>query len=464
MISSSVARLSQLSLRRAVSRYHVYATQITVHGIRSYAVKVSRNPDFGTITSPILQQFASVLSTPQASLISTIPSERKEWNTVEESELDSYNKDWMGKYIGRSKCVIRPKTTNEVAQIMRICYEHRLAVVPQGGNTGLVGGSVPVFDEVVLNLSSLNQIRSFDATSGTLVCDAGCILETLDDFVAKEGYMMPLDLGAKGSCHIGGNVASNAGGLRFLRYGSLHGTVLGLEVVLPNGDILPGLQTLRKDNTGLDLKQLFIGSEGSLGIITGVAIATPKRPTSVNVAMFAVESFEAVKTTYQRVRQHCAEILSAFEFIDQQSFDLVLKNTSRKPRDPFEERYPMYVLIETSGSNQEHDESKLQGLLEDLMESSIISNGVVAQDETQIKALWSLRESVPESLGHYGKVYKYDVSLPMDKMYDLVHILQDQVIGSGMMPSANDPGRVKAVCGYGHFGDGTLSVCALISR
>lgn len=246
---------------------------------RMYAAVPARHAGFAPVTPALLQQFASVLSAPHTSLLSTLPSETKTWNTVEPSELDAFNNDWMGKYKGRSVCVVRPKSTEEVSQILRICYESNVAVVPQGGNTGLVGGSVPVHDEVIVNLSSMNKIRSFDAVSGTLVCDAGAILETLDNEVAQHGYMMPLDLGAKGSCHIGGNVATNAGGLRYLRYGSLHGSVLGLEVVLPDGRILPGLRTLRKDNTGLDLKQLFIGSEGSLGIITGVAIATPRRPS-----------------------------------------------------------------------------------------------------------------------------------------------------------------------------------------
>lgn len=272
-------------MRRTFSTWAALATRwafkpaVPVAGYaRMYSEAPARYPAFGSVTPALLQQFASVLSAPQSSLLSTIPSETKAWNTVEPSELDGYNNDWMGKYKGNSVCVVRPKSTEEVSRIMRICSENNIAVVPQGGNTGLVGGGVPVHDEVVVNLSNMNKIRSFDAVSGTLVCDAGAVLEALDNEVAQHGYMMPLDLGAKGSCQIGGNVATNAGGLRFLRYGSLHGTVLGLEVVLPDGRILPGLRTLRKDNTGLDLKQLFIGSEGSLGIITGVAIATPRRP------------------------------------------------------------------------------------------------------------------------------------------------------------------------------------------
>lgn len=426
----------------------------TRYSARYYSVAPARDSKYARITPAILEQFASVLSSPKTSLLSTLSADNGMWNTLETSELETYNKDWMGKYAGQSVCVVRPKTTEEVSRIMQLCNSNNIAVVPQGGNTGLVGGSVPVHDEVVLNLGSMNQVRSFDPVSGTLVCDTGCILEVLDSFVAEQGYMMPLDLGAKGSCHIGGNVATNAGGLRFLRYGSLHGSVLGLEVVLPDGSILPLLQTLRKDNTGIDLKQLFIGSEGSLGIITGVSIATPRRPSATNVAVFGVESYEAVQRTFMMVRKHCAEILSALEFVDQESFNIVQRNPSA-PRDPFAERHPMYVLIETSGSNKQHDEEKLQGLLEELMESGTVSDGVLAQDETQIKSLWSLRESVPESLGHHGKVYKYDISIPIDKMYDLVLALRARFAEHGMLSTSEHVAPVKAVCGYGHIGDGT---------
>ena len=432
-----------------------YALRRAYGAPRMYSVAPPRKTDFARITPEILEQFAGVLSTPKSSLLSTLQADHAKWNTLEESELDVYNKDWMGKYTGHSKCVVRPKSTEEVSRILQLCNTHNIAVVPQGGNTGLVGGSVPVHDEVVLNLGSMNQVRSFDPVSGTLVCDAGCILEVLDEYVAEQGHMMPLDLGAKGSCQIGGNVATNAGGLRFLRYGSLHGSVLGLEVVLPNGEILPLLQTLRKDNTGIDLKQLFIGSEGSLGIITGVSIATPRRPQATNVAVFGVESYEAVQSTFRMVRERCGEILSALEFIDLESFEIVQKNPSA-PRDPFSERHPMYVLIETSGSNKQHDDEKLQTLIEALIESGTVSDGVLAQDETQIKSLWALRESVPESLGHYGKVYKYDVSIPIEKIYELVLALRARIAERGMLSTADKPAPVKAVTGYGHIGDGAL--------
>ena len=222
---------------------------------------------------------------------------------------------------------------------------------------------------------------------------------------------MPLDLGAKGSCHIGGNIATNAGGLRLVRYGSLHGTVLGLEVVLPDesGTVLrSGMGGLRKDNTGYDLKQLFIGAEGTLGLITGVSIMTAKRSKAKNVAVLKVKSFSRVQDVFIKTREKLGEILSAFEFFDQESYDLVLSHTGQKPMlETAEDDDPsFYVLIETSGSNKEHDDEKLSSLVEDLYETEFIEDGVLAQDETQLNKLWNLRESIPEAAGKAGKVYK----------------------------------------------------------
>jgi FAD/FMN-containing dehydrogenase len=192
-----------------------------------------------------------------------------------------------------------------------------LAVVPQGGNTGLVGGSVPVFDEIIISTQLMNKIISFNENTGVLVAQSGCVLENLDNHLGEcgDGYMMPLDLGAKGSCHLGGNVATNAGGLRLLRYGSLHGSVLGLEAVLPDGRILNNLSTLRKDNTGYDIKQLFIGSEGTLGIVTAVSILTTKRPRAVNVMVLGLNSYSDVLKVYKEAKRDLAEILSAFEVL-----------------------------------------------------------------------------------------------------------------------------------------------------
>ncbi|XP_010086273.1 PREDICTED: D-2-hydroxyglutarate dehydrogenase, mitochondrial-like, partial [Pterocles gutturalis] len=238
-------------------------------------------------------------------------------------ELKPFNVDWLKSVRGCSKLMLKPQTAAEVSQVLRYCYERNLAVNPQGGNTGLVGGSVPVFDEIILSTALMNRIISFDKVSGILVCQAGCILEDLNEYLEEQGFIMPLDLGAKGSCHIGGNVATNAGGLRLLRYGSLRGTVLGLEVVLADGSALDCLASLRKDNTGYDLKQLFIGSEGTLGVITAVSILCPQKPKAVNLAFLGCQSFSKVLETFTACRAMLGEILSAYEFMDEKCMELV---------------------------------------------------------------------------------------------------------------------------------------------
>lgn len=259
----------------------------------------------------------------------------------------------MRKFRGHTKLVLKPSTTEEVSKILKYCNDNLLAVVPQGGNTGLVGGSVPVFDEIVINLQKMNEIRSFDEVSGILVADAGVILENADNYLAERNHIFPLDLGAKGSCFIGGNVATNAGGLRLLRYGSFHGNVLGLEAVLPDGTIVDDLSTLRKNNTGYDLKQLFIGGEGTIGIITKVSIICPRRSPAVNVAYFGLESYEKVQQAFIEAKGHLSEILSAFELMDGRTQKLVNRVTGKKM--PLEGEHPFYCLIETSGSNTDHD-------------------------------------------------------------------------------------------------------------
>lgn len=374
-------------------------------------------------------------------------------STDASDDLEPFNSDWMRKYRGHTKLVLKPGTTEEVSRILKYCNDNLLAVVPQGGNSGLVGGSVPVFDEIVINTTRMNNIRSFDEVSGTLVVDAGCILEVVDHFLAEKNYIFPLDLGAKGSCHIGGNVATNAGGLRLLRYGSLHGNVLGIEAVLPDGTILDDLSKLRKNNTGYDIKQLFIGGEGTIGIITGVSILCPQRSKAVNVAFFGLESFEKVQKAFREAKGHLSEILSAFELMDRQSQDLVHTVTNKKR--PLEGEHPFYCLIETSGSNPEHDSEKLERFLEHVMGEEIVSDGVLAQDETQIQSLWSWREGIPESLGHWGGVYKYDLSIPLAELYSLVEETRERLSKAGLI-GKDDSYPVVDVVGYGHMGDSNL--------
>ncbi|XP_078266731.1 D-2-hydroxyglutarate dehydrogenase, mitochondrial [Rhinoraja longicauda] len=356
--------------------------------------------------------------------------------------LEASNVDWMRTLRGHSQTLLRPQTTEEISQILRYCYNRNLAVNPQGGNTGLVGGSVPVFDEIIISTAQMNNIISFNKNTGALVCQAGCILENLNNYLAEQDYIMPLDLGSKGSCHIGGNVATNAGGLRLLRYGSLRGTVLGLEVVLADGTVLNCLTSLRKDNTGYDLKQLFIGSEGTLGIITAVSILCPRKPASVNVVLLGCDGFDKLLGIFKESKGMLGEILSAFEFMDYGCREIVSEHL--KLTNPLREA-PFYVLIETSGSNSDHDQEKLSCFLEMMMSSGLVTDGTIATEENKIKALWALRECITEALAHDGYTYKYDISLPLEKIYDIVIDMRRR-LGK----------RAKRVVGYGHLGDGNL--------
>ncbi|TXG59732.1 hypothetical protein EZV62_014305 [Acer yangbiense] len=396
----------------------------------SAATVIERNTSFSTLNSDDVSYFKELLG---------------EKSVVEDEDvLLTANTDWMRKYKGSSKLLLQPKTTHEVSQILKYCNSRCLPVVPQGGNTGLVGGSVPVFDEVIINMGSMNNIISLDKVSGILVCEAGCILENLISFLDNHGFIMPLDLGAKGSCQIGGNVSTNAGGLRLVRYGSLHGTVLGLEAVLANGDVIDMLGTLRKDNTGYDLKHLFIGSEGSLGIVTKVSILTPPKLSSVNLAFLACEDYFSCQKLLVEAKRRLGDILSAFEFLDNQSMDLVL-NHLEGARNPLpSSMHNFYVLIETTGSDESYDKEKLEAFLLSSMEGGLISDGVLAQDINQASSFWRIREGVPEALMKAGAVYKYDLSIPVEKMYDLVDEMRIRM------------GQTAKVIAYGHLGDSNL--------
>uniref|UniRef100_A0A0D9WWC1 Probable D-2-hydroxyglutarate dehydrogenase, mitochondrial n=1 Tax=Leersia perrieri TaxID=77586 RepID=A0A0D9WWC1_9ORYZ len=291
----------------------------------SSAAHIQRNPTYSVLNSDDVSYFKSILG--ESGVVQ------------DEDRVAVANVDWMGKYKGASQLLLLPKSSNEVSKILSYCNSRRLAVVPQGGNTGLVGGSVPVYDEV----------------NGILTCEAGCVLENLSSFVENKGFIMPLDLGAKGSCHIGGNISTNAGGLRFIRYGSLHGNVLGLEVVLADGTVLDMLTTLRKDNTGYDLKHLFIGSEGSLGVVTKIAILTPAKLPSTNVAFLSCNDYISCQKLLLAARRSLGEILSAFEFMDRHCINLAMKYLEGVHNPLPVSPYNFYVLIETTGSDESYD-------------------------------------------------------------------------------------------------------------
>ncbi|XP_010932808.1 probable D-2-hydroxyglutarate dehydrogenase, mitochondrial isoform X2 [Elaeis guineensis] len=396
----------------------------------SAAINIQRSPSFSKLNSDDIGYFKSMLG---------------DKNVVQdEDRLSAANVDWMRKYKGSSQLLLLPRNTEEVSKILHHCNSRHLAIVPQGGNTGLVGGSVPVYDEVIISLASMDQIISLDKVNGILICEAGCILENLNSFLANEGFIMPLDLGAKGSCQIGGNVSTNAGGLHFIRYGSLHGNILGLEVVLADGTVLDMLGTLRKDNTGYDLKHLFIGSEGSLGIVTKVSILTPPKLLSTNLALLACKDFLSCQKLLLEAKRELGEAISAFEFMDSDAMDMVLAHMDGA-RNPFpSSSYNFYVLIETTGSDESYDKAKLEAFLLRSMEGGLISDGAIAQDINQASSFWQIREGMSEATVKAGAVYKYDLSLPVEKLYDIVEEMRPRL------------GEKAKVVGYGHLGDGNL--------
>ncbi|KAH9064059.1 FAD-binding domain-containing protein [Lactarius vividus] len=394
-------------------------SRATARHLARYAKRwkhTSARPALNSVTPDDIAHFAQFL--PRNAILSTLSPV-----SVAPAEIEQYNSDWMGKYRGKSTTVLRPHTTEQVSKILKWCHERRIGVVPQGGNTGLVGGSVPIEDELILSLGNMSKVRSFDPVSG--------------------------------SCQIGGNVSTNAGGLRLLRYGSLHGSVLGLEVVLPDGTILDNLSTLRKDNTGYDLKQLFIGAEGTLGVVTGVSILTSAAPRAVNNVILALPRFENVLPLFKSTRRHLSEILSAFEFIDRTAYELAVKHGQGKGLTKEEsEGADCFVLLETSGGSKEHDEEKLNALLETLLESDppLINTGVLSQSPTQFASLWRLREGVTEAVSKEGKAYKYDISIPLAAFKDVVDATKEQLRKKGLLHE----NAVKHVLGYGHVGDGNL--------
>ncbi|OBZ79472.1 D-lactate dehydrogenase [cytochrome] 2, mitochondrial [Grifola frondosa] len=413
-------------------------------------------PQLNSVTKEDLAHFSKIL--PPSAILSTLSA-----TPTPASELEPFNNDWMNKYHGKSTTVLKPRNVKQVSEIVKWCNERRIGIVPQGGNTGLVGGSVPIKDELILSLSNMASIRSFDDASGILVADAGCILQSLSDYLTPLNHVVPLDLGAKGSCQIGGNVSTNAGGLRLLRYGSLHGSVLGLEVVLPDGTILDQLTTLRKDNTGYDLKQLFIGAEGTLGVVTGVSILAAPAPQASNNIMLALPKFDNVLPLYREVKKQLCEILSAFEFIDRTAYDLGVKHGQGRALDSeVVEGAECFVLVETSGGNREHDEEKLNNLLESLLDVDhpLINTGVLASSPAQFSSLWAIREGLTEAMSKEGKPYKYDISVPLHKFKEVVDKTRDHIKEMGLLHD----GAVKYVVGYGHVGDGNLHLNVVASE
>jgi len=362
------------------------------------------------------------------------------------NEIAPYLEEWRGRTHGKSALLLKPQSTEQVSAILAICHLTGTHIVPQGGNTGLVGGQIPLHGEVLLSLKRMNRIRDLSAPGMTLTAEAGVTLKQAQDAAAAEGFLFPLSLGSEGSCTIGGNISTNAGGNHVLRYGMMRALVLGLEVVLADGRVLPMLRSLHKDNTGYDLKQLFIGAEGTLGIVTAASLRLFTRPAQMVTAFTAVPSPTAALSLLGHMQSRTGGLLSSFELVSRPTLDLVLKNIPNT-RDPLPNPSPWYVLMEVSGGAGASLEALTQSALEDAMAQELVSDAVVAQSETQARSFWHMRETISEAEKREGVSIKHDVSVPVASIPRFIEEATALVVQkfTGARP----------IC-FGHMGDGNL--------
>jgi|TARA_R110002072_G_scaffold159872_6_gene310938 FAD/FMN-containing dehydrogenase len=351
-----------------------------------------------------------------------------------------------GLFSGTALAVLRPGSTAEVSACVRLCRAAGVPIVPQGGNTGLVGGGVPN-GGMILTTQRLNRIREVDATNATMTVEAGCILAGIQQAADDVDALFPLSLASEGSCQIGGNLSTNAGGTAVLRYGTTRDLVLGVEVVLPDGRVLNDLNGLRKNNTGYDLRNLFIGAEGTLGIITAAVLKLFPKPVARATAFVACDGPDRALTLYRRMRGSNADILSTFEYIERPGLQMVIDHAPGCT-DPIPQAHPAYCLIElTSGSAQDNIDARLEAALESAFDAEEITDAVIGASEAQKDAFWALRENLSEAQKSEGASIKHDVSVPVSRVADFITTAKAACVDHlpGLRP-----------CPFGHFGDGNL--------
>ncbi len=390
------------------------------------------------------------LRPPSAAALARLKAAVGEGGWIEDADATApYLVEPRGLYRGRTPLVLRPARREAVAAVVAICAEEGIALVPQGGNTGLVGGSVPFArgDEVVLNLGRMNRIRALDPDNDTITVEAGCVLADIQRAAAEADRLFPLSLGAEGSCQIGGNLSTNAGGTGVLRYGSARDLVLGLEVVLPDGSLWDGLRALRKDNTGYDLKQIFLGAEGTLGVITAAVLKLFPRPRDVQTAFAGVPSVAAAVALFRHARAASGEAVTACELMPRIGLDFVLRHIPGT-RDPLSGRHAYYVLLELSGFDRAGRlRETMETILGEAAESELVEDATVAADEGQARALWRLRESLSEAQRPEGGSIKHDIAVPLSRVADFI-AEADAAVAAAL------PG-IRPVP-FGHLGDGNI--------
>ncbi len=369
---------------------------------------------------------------------------------VPTTDLSAWEQDWRKREHGHALAVVRPANTQEVAAVVKACVQAGVSIVPQGGNTGMVVGSTPDASgtQVVLSLLRMNAVRTLDGGNLTVTVDAGCVLQTLQEVCEKAGLLFPLSLAAEGSCTIGGNLSTNAGGTQVVRYGNTRELCLGLEVVTAQGEIWDGLSGLRKDNTGYDLRHLMIGSEGTLGVITAATMKLYPLPVAQLTAFAAAPSLDAAVQLLGLAHQHLSAGLTGFEVMGKFALSLVTKHFPLQ-RVPFvDSDAPYCVVLENSDQESEtHARERFERLLEVAMEQGCVLDAVVAESMTQARALWHIRESIPLAQAQEGLNIKHDISIAVSRIPEFVR-LTDALLQQAY------PG-VRLV-NYGHLGDGNL--------
>lgn len=370
------------------------------------------------------------------------------------NDTAGYLSDHRARYHGDALCVVRPGSTDEVARIARACAAVGAAIVPQGGNTGLCGGATPLEPRptVVLRLDRMNRIRSISPSEETVTVEAGCILQDIQRQAAEHGLLFPLSLGAEGSCQIGGNISTNAGGIAVLRYGNMRQLVLGLEIVLADGTVLNGLRRLRKDNAGYDWKQLFIGAEGTLGIVTAAVLKLFPAIRSRCIALMQVASVEDALTLFTRARTSFGERISSFEIIGSSYMDFVLRYVTGTVM-PFAAKAPWYLLLEVGDSQAGAPlEAAMESYLAEAFEAGLVSDAIIAASLAQEEAIWKLRHGVTGEFKLAGKTMSHDTSVPVAAQPDFVARVEAGILTA--YPDAN-------VMMVGHIGDGNIHVVVL---
>lgn len=367
---------------------------------------------------------------------------------VDREATAPYAHDWHNLFHGRTPVVLLPSDTEQVSKIVHVCAEAGIAIVPQGGNTGYMGGATPneSNDQIVVSLARMNRIRELDADNYTLTAEAGCILSQVQDTARVAGLLFPLSLGAEGSCHIGGNLSTNAGGTAVLRYGNTRDLTLGLEVVLPDGRIWHGLRRLRKNNTGYDFRHLFIGAEGTLGIITAAVLRLFPRPENTATAMVALPTLAQAVALLSHMRKFTGDLVTGFEYIHGSALNMVATYIPNC-RVPLTQ-YDQTVLIELAGGAPGDDlNSLLESALEAAFNSGLVDDAVIANSLAQHQAFWHVRENIPEALARAGKCIPCDVSVPVSSVPAFIAAASEAV-------NTQCPGI--RIVPFGHVGDGNI--------